>query len=438
MDRSHEKMSKRKRLGHVSLIIVSGGAVAIEAALYLGVVSGPFWRIMAAGFEAGTIGGLADWFAVSALFREVPIPLIRRHTNIIVKNRARLTEGAVDLVTNQWLSPGVVRAKLENISFSDTLLRTLQEPANQEPAIEFVRDILTRLAVNLDKQQVAEFLENVFKEQMEKIDLAKPLGRWMEDGINEGKHQKLWDIMLSSAEKTINDVDIRNQILHRVDEAINEFKETDFLKRAFLGIAEFLGVLHRDVIAEKIIEKINDLIVAARNNPSHPLREKIDTLLLECARGLLSGDPSLTEMVDGLKARLINNADTKVIIQRGLSQFKSKIIAQLEQKDSAFMLALTDYLRKILTDLQSDVVARENIDEWMRDTITGLADKHHHTIGDMIRTSLHPEKLDNRGLVHQIEEKVGNDLQYIRLNGAVVGGLVGILLGLIRFLLTGR
>jgi uncharacterized membrane-anchored protein YjiN (DUF445 family) len=101
------------------------------------------------------------------------------------------------------------------------------------------------------------------------------------------------------------------------------------------------------------------------------------------------------------------------------------------------MVVLTSYLREILADLQSDVLARENLDGWMRDTITGLAEKYHHTIGDMIRTSLHPERLDDRGLVNQIEDKVGNDLQYIRLNGAVVGGLVGIFLGIIRFLMAG-
>jgi uncharacterized membrane-anchored protein YjiN (DUF445 family) len=431
-------MAKKKILGNASLIIVAGGLVVLESAMHLGVVSGPFWRIIAAGFEAGTIGGLADWFAVSALFREVPIPLIRRHTNIIVKNRARLTEGAVDLVTNQWLSPDVVKAKLAKLSFSETLLRVLQEPSNQEPAIEFIRDVLSRLAVNLDKPQVAEFLEKLFKEQLERIDLAKPIGRWMADAIREGRHQELWNIILDSAEKTVNDEEIRYQILHRVDEAIHEFKEKDFLKRAFRGIAEFLGVLHKDVIAGKIIEKIKELILAARNNPSHPLREKIDTLLLDFSKGLSSGDPSLTAMVDGFKAKLINNADTKAIIQRGLSEFKSKLSDQLEQKDSAFMLVLTDYLRQILGDLQSDALVRESLDGWMRDTITGLAEKYHHTIGDMIRTSLHPEKLDDRGLVNQIEEKVGNDLQYIRLNGAVVGGLVGILLGLIRFLLSGR
>jgi uncharacterized membrane-anchored protein YjiN (DUF445 family) len=431
-------MGKRKNLGNISLIIVSSGVVVIESAMYLDFVSGPIWRIIAAGFEAGTVGGLADWFAVSALFREVPIPLIRRHTNIIVKNRARLTEGAVDLVTNQWLSPEVVKTKLENISFSETLLRILQEPANQEPAIELIRDVLSRLTVNLDKPQVAEFLEKLFKEQLDRIELARPLGRWMEDAVREGKHQKLWDVMLDSAEKTINDEEIQHQIVNRVDEAIHEFKEKDFLKKAFLGIAEFLGVLQKDVIARKIIEKIKELILDARENPSHPLREKIDTVLLDFSKGLSSGDPSLTAMIDGLKTKLINNAETKAIIQRGLSQFRSKLSDQLERKDSAFMLVLTDYLREILSDLQSDTLARENIDGWMRDTITGLAEKYHHTIGDMVRTSLHPEKLDDRGLVNQIEEKVGNDLQYIRLNGAVVGGFAGILLGLIRFLVTGR
>jgi len=432
------KMHKRKNLGNISLIIVSSGVVVIESAMYLDFVSGPIWRIIAAGFEAGTVGGLADWFAVSALFREVPIPLIRRHTNIIVKNRARLTEGVVDLVTNQWLSPEVVKAKLKNISFSETLLKILQEPAHQEPAIELIRDVVSRLTVNLDKPQVAEFLEKLFKEQLDRIELARPLGRWMEDAVREGKHQKLWDAMLDSAEKTINDEEIQHQIVHRVGEAIHEFKEKDFLKKAFLGIAEFLGVLQKDVIAEKIIEKIKELILDARENPSHPLREKIDTLLLDFSKGLSSGDPSLTAMIDGLKTKLINNAETKAIIQRGLSQFRSKLSDQLERKDSAFMLVLTDYLQEILADLQSDTLARENIDGWMRDTITGLAEKHHHTIGDMIRTSLHPEKLDDRGLVNQIEEKVGDDLQYIRLNGAVVGGFAGILLGFIKFLITGR
>ena len=384
------------------------------------------------------MGGLADWFAVSALFREVPIPLIRRHTNIIVKNRARLTEGAVDLVTNQWLAPDVVKDKLEKVAFSESILKVLQDPANQEPAVELIRDVLSRMAGGLDKPEAAEFLEKVFKDQVEGIDIAGPLGRWTENAVREGKHHRLWDLILDAAEKTVNDAETREHILNHVDQAIKEFKERDLFRGPYLAIAELLGVLHKDVITEKIIREMNEFVSTARNNPSHPLRSKIDGMVVDLAQGLSSGDPSLTTMVNGLKSKFIHNADTKGIIQRALSRLRSKLGGYLENKDSAFMVVLTGYLTEILTDLQGDRMAQQNLDAWIRETLTQLAEKYHHAIGDMIRTSLHPDRLDDRGLVNQIEEKVGNDLQYIRLNGAVVGGLVGILLGIIRFLLTGR
>jgi uncharacterized membrane-anchored protein YjiN (DUF445 family) len=431
-------MTRTRRLGNASLAIVATGAVFTESAIYLGFVGGPLWHVIASGFEAGTVGGLADWFAVSALFREVPIPLIRRHTNIIVKNRVRLTEGAVDLVTRQWLSPEVIKEKLANISFSETILKVLQEPANEEPGVDLIRDILSRMVVNLDKPQVTQFLERLMKEQLERIDLGRPVGRWMADAIREGSHHRLWDIILDAAGKTLNETETRAQVSHRVGEVIHEVKEKDFLKRAFLNIAEFLGILHRDIIVTKIIDKLAELIHQARENPTHPLREKVDALLLDFAKGLSSGDPSVTSIVDGFRAELVNNTETKELIQHALTQLRLKLATQLAHSDSAFMIALTGHLRDILSDLQSDRLSRENIDGWMRETISGLAEKYHHAIGDMIRTSLHPERLDNRGLVRQIEEKVGNDLQYIRLNGAVVGGIAGIVLGLIRYLLTGR
>jgi uncharacterized membrane-anchored protein YjiN (DUF445 family) len=431
-------MRRKNNLGNISLIVVASGLTVVETAIHAAFVSGPVWQIAAAGFEAGTVGGLADWFAVSALFREVPIPLVRRHTNIIVKNRVRLTEGAVDLVTNQWLAPEVVRNKLENISFSQGILRVLQDPSNQEPVVGLVRDVLARLADGLDKPQVAEFIEKVLKDQLEGIDFAGPVGRWMEEAVRGGKHQRLWDVILTAAETTINDAATREQVVSRVDQVIHEFKGKDFFKRAFLGIAEFLGVLHKDVIAEKIVQKMGEIIKQAREDPSHPLRRKVESMVLDFAHGLSSGDPTLKALVDGLRLKLLDHADTRDLLQRALSLFRSKLNAQLESKDSAFMAVLTDYLKEILTDLQSDSLAQQNLDGWMRDTISQLADKYHHTIGDMIRSSLHPDKLDDRGLVSQIEEKVGNDLQYIRLNGAVVGGLVGILIGVVRFLITGR
>ena len=97
-------------LGNISLAVSIGGLIATEMALRQGLVAGAGWKVLLQAFEAATIGGFADWFAVSALFREVPVPLIRRHTNIIIKNRERIVEGIADMVQNRWLAPNIIRS----------------------------------------------------------------------------------------------------------------------------------------------------------------------------------------------------------------------------------------------------------------------------------------------------------------------------------------
>jgi uncharacterized membrane-anchored protein YjiN (DUF445 family) len=109
------------------------------------------------------------------------------------------------------------------------------------------------------------------------------------------------------------------------------------------------------------------------------------------------------------------------------------MIAQLKNNETPFMTLLVSNLQRLLMELESDEISQQKIDIWMRETITELINKYHHEIGNMVRSSL--SKLDDIGLVNQIEEKVGNDLQYIRLNGAVVGGLAGILISLVKLLL---
>src|SRR5579863_6129873 len=97
-----------RSLGNASLLVAVGGLVAVETALRLHWVRGPAWQVLGRAFEASTVGGVADWFAVTALFREVPLPIVRRHTNIIAKNRARIVAAIADMVQNRWLSPAVI------------------------------------------------------------------------------------------------------------------------------------------------------------------------------------------------------------------------------------------------------------------------------------------------------------------------------------------
>ena len=214
---------------------------------------------------------------------------------------------------------------------------------------------------------------------------------------------------------------------------IQEYKEEGFFKKLIANLGEWVGKVDADSIVSKIIKAVNEFIQEAKNNPAHPARQRFDHSIFQFVQKLASGDLDAHEMINNLKKKFVENADAQGIIQDILIRFKITVLHQLQGNDTPFMTLLVVNLRRLLDELQSEKTAQQNIDSWMRETITQLINKYHHEIGNMVRTSLW--RLDDVGLVTQIQEKVGNDLQYIRLNGAVVGGLAGILIALVNLLL---
>ncbi len=426
-------MKKKNRVGLISLVITIVGFIITLIGIHSGLLKSQLWYIVLAGFEAGTIGGLADWFAVSALFHEIPIPLVRRHTNIIVNNRKQLTDGVVDLITNKWLTPDIIKEKISGLSIAENILKVLQEPQNKTRAIDFLRDILNRLADSLDKPEVASLLQKILKDQIEGIDMATPLGRWLEKSVKSGDHNQLWEMILETAQRTINDNQTRQILLDMVKEKAKEYKSEGVLKRAFLWMAEKVGALDESSIVNKIIESINNFINEAKNNPNHQVRQRFDKSILEFAHNLTIGDEKTHNIVNDLKKKLIENTDARQLIQGILTRFKSTVKDELKSNDTSFMVLLINYLNGYLDELQQDKSTQQKIDIWLKETILKLVSKYHHEIGNMVRQSL--SKLDDTELVAQIEEQVGNDLQYIRLNGAIVGGIVGMVLAIVKLLL---
>ncbi|MGP8214009.1 MAG: DUF445 domain-containing protein [Bacteroidia bacterium] len=426
-------MIKKNRIGLISLLAAFVGLIITYTLIQTGLLKNPWWCILQAGFEAGTIGGVADWFAVRALFHEVPIPLIRRHTNIIVKNRVKVTDGAVDLITNKWLTPEVIKEKIAGISIAESILKSLDEPQNRIRAIDFLRDILNRLADNLDKPEVVSLLQKILKDQIAGVDLATPLGHWLERSIKGGDHNQLWEMILDSAGKTINDPSTRQLLLQKLREKAEEYKKEGFWKSVGLGLAEFVGAFDQNSIVSKMIGAINDFIREAKGNPNHPVRQKFDKSLLEFANNLIAGQPGAHNIVNDLKRKLIENADAQQIIHGILTRFKTTVKEELKHNDTTFMVLLTKYFDGAIAELKEDKSAQQKIDIWLKETIVSLVTKYHPEIGNMIRQSI--SKLNDSELLAQIEEQVGNDLQYIRLNGALVGGVVGIILATIKFLI---
>ncbi len=424
--------NNKNYIGSISLLISIAGLIVVQILISIGFLKYPFWHILLAGFEAATIGGFADWFAVRALFYEIPIPIIRKHTNIIVRNRQKLTEGIVDLVTNKWLSPEIINEKLHNVHIVEGVIKTLKTPENKKKVIGFLKEIISRLTANIDDPEVAKMLQSLLKEQIKGVDLATPLGEWLKKSVQKGDHNKLWDMILDAAEKSISDETTRELLLTSFENQVQVYKQEGFFKKIFIGIASGVGAIDSPSILDKIISSIDDFIKEAKGNPNHAIRVRFDKSILDFADNLIEGHEESTKIIKDLQDKLIDNADANSMIQVILSNFKILIKAQLETDDTPFINFLSQNVDKLLNELETDKASQIKIDTWLKATIEELVTKYHHEIGEMVRLSL--TKLNDFELVTQIEEKVGNDLQYIRLNGAVVGGFIGIVISLIRMI----
>ncbi|GAB3661412.1 DUF445 family protein [Echinicola sediminis] len=425
--------NNKNQIGRNALIVAVIGLVLVQGLLYYGLLENKFWHVLLSGFEAATVGGIADWFAVSALFHEIPIPLVSRHTNIIVKNRGKLTEGVVDLVTKKWLSPEIIKEKISDVPIVEKVLQSLKAPQNNQRILVFIREVTGRITSNLDDPDVTKILQNLLKDQLKDIDLGAPLGNWLKKSIEQGEHHQVWEILLEAAEKTIQDEATRASLTNALENLIKEYKEEGWLKKLMIKVSEITGAIDNASIVDKAINSMEAVLKEAKNNPSHAIRKKFDAHLLRFAENLIIGDPETSQLLNGLKHKLAENAASYPIIQGILAKFKTSITAQLSQSDSPVVEVIKRNLDKVLLELETDPSMQKRMDSWIKDSIEQLVVNYHHEIGEMVRMSL--SRLNDLELVGQIEEKVGNDLQYIRLNGALVGGFVGLVIALFRLLL---
>jgi uncharacterized membrane-anchored protein YjiN (DUF445 family) len=423
---------KTKHLGNISLIACAGCWIASETCLSAGLLHGN-WRIMANAFEAGTVGGLADWFAVSALFREIPIPFVRRHTNIIIKNRLRVTDGIADMVQNKWLSPAVVREKLENMRMIVLVMEVIErENRNLK---EYVVTLLRKLADGLDDENIVAFLEIAIKDRLSDIDFSRALGQWMRRAMESDYNHEIWDLMFDCLLKASQSPQIRDFLAQKLYDAALEEKEKGFLKKMFIGAGEITGGLDYWSAAETLVSQYQEVLKEAREDRGHMLRRKFDSIIIEFARGLEEGSPDVTVAFDRFRDHMIREADMKHMLGRMMRDLKGTVSAQLDAPDSPFRHVIDKYVDILLAALKSDPQLQERMDRAIKEAIIIFIENNHTVIGDMVRTSLDPGRLSDVQMVAEIEEKVGDDLQFIRLNGAVVGWFIGLALGTVKVLL---
>lgn len=420
----------KSKIGHISLVIAITGLLLTEVGIHFGLLQGWFWRVLATGFEAGTIGALADWFAVSALFHHIPLPVIGRHTNIIVKNRQKLTEAIVELVTTKWLSPDIIYAKLEGIKITSRIFGALEKPRNLHLGVDIIRQVLVQLVENLDAAQLVNLLRNWFKERVDSKVIAVPLGNWLEKMVLRDEHQPLVQRVLQESIIALDDSATRAIIHDKLKSVLASYEQQDVLKKVTVKIAKWTKGLDIDVLTDRLLHMVREMANEAQSDPGHPLRKKLDDSLLEITQKLKTGDASTMVFIEGFKTKMVEDAELQSSFLTLVVRVKTVVEDQLHSNETASMEFIKEKAHNMVQKYKTDDSLLATIDDWIKTTVSQLVNKHHHEVGNMVRESL--LKLDDQEMMQQIKEKVGDDLQYIRLNGAVVGGLVGILIALAR------
>ena len=422
------RAARRNHVGTVSLLLAVAGAAASR----VGLITGPFvdavWlRIVGAGFEAAVIGALADWFAVTALFRH-PLGLPIPHTNILQKRRTEIIEGIVKIVEEDWLSPDVIAARLARLAPSALVADWLRDPGHVERLAAPLRDLLRGLARTLGEEEVAGFIDRALQRQLRDLAVDATTGGWLARAVTAESTGVAFGTVASSLANLAERPRTADQLHWWLDRSARALRAGG---RRFVPF-----VLRRKIVQQKIVEAACDYAAAelrtAATDPSHPLRRIVLDALQRFAERLAAGDPAALEQAERFRTALVESLEAGPLVRDVLGRLRAQLEQDLDDPHGALAELVHRKVRDGILERLEDPDRRARFDDWVRRTADDLLRRYHHKIGETVRENL--ANLDPSVFVGQIEDRVSGDLQFIRLNGAVVGGLVGMVLAVLHWL----
>ncbi len=362
--------------------------------------------------EAATVGALADWFAVTALFRH-PLGLPIPHTAIIPKSKDRIGEGLGHFLERNFLAPELVEARLKQTDLLGAAAKWASGPGRAALIAKGAAELLPRALDMVDDSPVEAALKNFIGARLKSADMATWLAGTLEFMTAGGRHRGLLDHLIKAADALLSEseMDIRARI------------------RANSGFFARLFSLDRQA-SDAIVSAARGAISEMANDPESELRARLDNALARLASDLRLS-PDLRAEVEGLKNRLLDHPDVQAFagalwravkgdLQEGAQNLADGGIATTIEN------AVLGFARKI----QEDDDLRAALNERLRDWILRLANDRGGDVSRFVSDTI--KSWDARTIMARIEAGVGADLQYIRISGTLIGGLVGVILHLVE------
>ena len=359
--------------------------------------------------EAGMVGGLADWFAVTALFRH-PLGLPIPHTAIIPENKDRIADTMAGFLRENFLIPQVVARRLKGMNLAGAAGGWLAEPGAghgsrvRSGAAELLADALA----SLDPERLGTQVRTGLVKQIAKLEISPLLGQLVETAIADRRHLPIIDSLVRWAGLTLED---------------NEELVRDMVHRRTNAVLRWTGLDEK--LANSVIEGIYKLLAEVIVDPEHPLRGKIEEGLAKVAADLRTDD-ALRARIEQLKDEVLANPAVAAWWQGVWERLRTGLIARLRQPGSGLGGQLGEALGELGQTLRDDPALQTQVNRFARRTLVGVSTRYGDEIVRLVSETV--KRWDARTVTDRIEGAVGRDLQFIRINGTLVGGLVGVVI----------
>ena len=367
----------------------------------------PWLGFVKAFAEAAMVGGLADWFAVTALFRH-PLGLPIPHTAIIPRNKDRIGATLASFLRDNFLTPKVVARRMRNVDIAGAIGRFLANPPPEGRLRQGGSRLIADLLEALDQERLGGMVKTAVAQRMRSLEVSPLIGQALEGAITDERHIPILDGIVTWAGRTLDaNEDLIRKMVH--DRA---------------GMIMRLSGLD-EKLADGIVDGLRRLTIDMAIDPAHPLRAKAEEALAAFAWDMRF-DPDMQSKVEGWKNEVISNKAVTDWLGGLWENSRAALLRAARDPEAAMAGRFGEALRQLGETLQQDGRLNKAINQFARRMVVGTVATYGSGIVTLVSETI--RGWDARTVTGRLENAVGRDLQYIRINGTLVGGLVGLII----------
>ncbi|WP_434810172.1 DUF445 domain-containing protein [Microbacterium sp. bgisy189] len=366
----------------------------------------PAWAYVRAAAEGGMVGALADWFAVTALFRHplgIPIP----HTAIIPRRKDEIGRSLGEFVETNFLASDVVRAKLESTRIAAKAGEWLREPGNAEKIAAEGATVASGILTALSDDEVQDLISDLAREHLLSPEWGPTLGGWLDRVVTADAHRGAVDLGVDSIATWL---------------AANREAFTGLVSRR---LPSWVPSVAMRLVDDTVYHEAVKFTAAVQADPDHPARRAVDGYLARLADNL-QHDPATIGRLEDAKSAVFDSPRVRELAAEAWNTAKNGLLASLADPESGLRRRAAAALGEIGERLATDEALQRRVDDRITDAAVFLVDRYRHDLASIITDTV--EKWDPAETTEKIELMVGRDLQYIRLNGTIVGALAGLVI----------